>query len=293
MTKIADAAGEVTEENKQQLNTLIDDIKKYQRAKAMTTSNDPMSQITSANVPSSTSNPKFIVGVRQEELRNIEKIYETRYQKRRKLMDDIHDLLIFMAKLETSEIQYKEIVEILHKAIELLAAIKENWNDLVIFFTTISEEIEVATSSILTPFIEHASEIKLSYTFANDRAFLLDSIEKQGNDVQHEARLIFLVSRTYVDVSTKFLMKRLSGLSRSTLISDDNKRLQMLNDLKREENQVEKEVRELVSSRRRVFQGQVSKQRMQLQAMAEQLGDGDEDDHEAIIEGKKLLAKVI
>ncbi len=59
-----------------------------------------------------------------------------------------------MARLDIDEIQFKDILEVLHKAIELLAEIKTNWNDLTIFFRNIAQDIDVTVTSMLTSVVE-------------------------------------------------------------------------------------------------------------------------------------------
>ncbi len=55
-------------------------------------------------------------------------------------------MIIWMARLDIDEIQFKDILKVLHKAIELLAEIKTNWNDLTIFFRNIAQDIDMTVT---------------------------------------------------------------------------------------------------------------------------------------------------
>jgi hypothetical protein len=274
------------------LTSLFGDVQKYQVAQETVTADNPMSMINPSNSRATNDNPKFIVQTRQRELRNIQQLHEIRNAEVRKLSDDITDLVLRMTRLGIDEIHFKDIIEVLHQAVRLLSVIKKNWSELVIFFNNIATGIEVSITNVLQPFLDYAEEAPTAHKNAIDRRILIQSIETLGKNVVDESRLIFLISRTYVDVSTKYLLKKLAGLSK-LMLTNEKERGTMLEQLKNEEEATEKEVRELISQRRRVFQEHASKREKQLENLHQQIDDGDEDDGNMIDEANELLNNVV
>ncbi|CAF0994390.1 unnamed protein product [Didymodactylos carnosus] len=271
---------DVKNENKQQFIVLRSDVEKFLAQQASTTNNNPVSNFNAPQERATDKNPKFIVAVRQQELRYLEKTYEDRYNAFRKLNDEVSDMIGRMVRLDSDEIQFKDILEVLHTAVKLLAEIKTNWNHLTIFFKTIAQEIALSVDSILAPVLDHAEGAISPIKEERDRKFLLAAIDRLGKQAVDESHLIFLLSRTYVDISSKYLMEKLADLSRLMFMKTKEEREVELNILKNEESKMEETVRELVAQRRRIFQEHLDKQQRELEKLNQQSADSDEDNQQ-------------
>jgi hypothetical protein len=288
MKKTVEQGKKIKEDTKQRLNTLMDDIKQFDAPQNSATTNDlSVPQQTSSNVPSAISNARYKIEVTQKELRAVEQTYEQRRSESRKLLNDMNDLFIDMAKLHMTEIRYDTILKLLHKAVDLLIKIKTNWSKLVFFFRTISDGIELSVSRIITPFFNDAAVVTKWMTTADDRKSLLEMIDTQGKDVQELSYHIFILSRTYVDISRKYLMPKLADITKLTLITDETRRQETLKELENEQKEMEKQVKEIINSRNRLFEGKVSKQRNQLDDLDKKLEDQNQDDQQASVKDKK------
>lgn len=276
--KSVEKGDETKEESKEEFNSLLNDVEDFQNQQSSTGNDNFASNVKAPKERATNENPKFIVAVRQQELSNYQKIYEDRYNNFRKLNDEISEMIMRMARLDFQEIQFKDILEVLHKAVTLLAEIKTNWNQLTDFFKTIAFEIEVSVNSMLAPFVEHAEETTSEQQSKLDRMYLRPAIDELGQKAADESQVIFLLARTYVDVSRKYLMTKLAGLSALMFITNKDERIAELNKLNNEKKETETEIRALIDQRRRVFKDHLDKQQKKLKKLKNIYADLDEKD---------------
>jgi hypothetical protein len=80
-----------------------------------------------------------------------------------------------------------------------------------------------------------------------DRKLIFDLLSGDSANLYHESYLLFVLSRTYYDVSSKYLMPRLSGLSLMLVSSNNDERQALLTKLKYDTDEVQNKVKELIN----------------------------------------------
>ncbi|CAF1553528.1 unnamed protein product, partial [Adineta ricciae] len=126
----------------------------------------------------------------------------------------------------------------------------------------------------LGPFITQANQAGTESLTLDERLFYVDLLKAQAIEIDSQTQMLYLMSRTYVDMSTNYVMTRLAGLSKMLAARDDNERNQFLAQLKQETQRTQAAVTGLVT---------------ELENFLAKLGGPNADDQAAIEAGQKLL----
>jgi hypothetical protein len=158
----------------------------------------------------------------------------------------------------------------------------------VVFFTEISSEVEHMARRPLKNFLLGVSVASSAKTVQRMQLTLLLKGNKFG--LHHQAYKLFLISRTYYDVSSRYLMGRLADLSNLLVFRNDTERTAKLRQLEIETNSTIDQVTKLVQERNKVFEVEWVKKKAELTTMITQLGGENSNNQLAIDEGSRLIA---
>jgi hypothetical protein len=271
---------------KGQLETLANEVKPFMAAEQLSnTNNAPISTSTEGD---SSKNELFKAQLTQVRLSETEKRLDEHYAGHIAALEQMRLITEKLSTLNLKVIDLKEVVEMLRKALRLLGQLRQHWHKLVAFFTGLSAKVEAGFGEALKPFLDTTQvNIDLEATEI-DRILILELLNDHSMGLYHESYTLYIMSRTYFDVSSKYLMPRIAGLSLMLTADNDDERHRLLSQLQRDTQQVQATVSELVNKRKRMYQKVISEKRAQINELIDAQGaDGDELD--IIKQGKVLI----
>ena len=280
----------VTKDLENHFDQLAEDAKPLAAAEVMNGANVPPAPAdSSATMGDSSQNEKFAAQLALNRVQSAESRYDKIFDQLKQNQEELAKLMGKIASLDMQRVNYKEILELLREALLLLARIREQWGQLVLFFAEIATRAEITLSGTLGPFITQASQAGTEGLSADERLFYVDLLKAQAGEIDSQTQMLYLMARTYVDMSTKYIMTRLAGLSRMLVARDDDERNRLLMQLTQESQSTQQAVIDLVTQRKHSYQTDIRKRREELDNFITKLGGPDADDQAAIAAGRKLL----
>jgi hypothetical protein len=193
-----------------------------------------------------------------------------------KFHEEMKELVGKMAMLNLKEINFKEILELLRQGIQILAKIRQQWGKLVQFFSLVAVRAEVALNQTLVPFVEYAKQAEQMIGEGGldqkDREFFLNLLQEQAQDINKVAYFLYTLSSTYFDVSTRFLMDRLAGLSQMLATDNEDQRQKLLIDLRNQANEAQDAIKVMSQQRREEYTRLVDARKRELDSVVKSLG---------------------
>ena len=283
----------VSDRLKNQIDSLMKSVKPLVAAGALSESSGVPSSSSSGSVPSDSSgNERFVAQMASERLRDAEKRYDAIFGQLKQQQEEMSKLMVKIASLDMARINYREILELLREALHLLSQVREQWSQLVLFFSEIAARAEIALSGTLGPFIEQATQAGSATLSREERLFYVDLLTTQAVEIHKQSYSLFIMSRTYVDMSGEFIMKRLAGLSKMLTARSDSERKQLLMELNNETEGIQSKVVALVQERKATYTASIAKRQKELTTFVAALGGPQADNQKAIDEGKELLGLI-
>uniref|UniRef100_A0A8C2ATD7 Uncharacterized protein n=1 Tax=Cyprinus carpio TaxID=7962 RepID=A0A8C2ATD7_CYPCA len=125
---------------------------------------------------------------------------------------ELTEILVTMRNCELKEIDFKTTIEMLIKGMDAMGRVKEQWEKMVHFFQMVSNIVKTSLSKTLTNFVSTSEKIQaLSY---DGKLFSKDLLYFQAFQISNITCLVHMISATYTDVSSKYLMDRVSSLGK-------------------------------------------------------------------------------
>ncbi|CAF1021089.1 unnamed protein product [Rotaria sordida] len=271
---------------KNQLEVLADEVKPFIAAEQLSSNNNvPISIPTKDD---SSKNELLKAQLAQIRLSETEKRLDQQYATYAAAMEQMRVLTAKLANLDLTVIHFKQILEMLREALRLLGLLRQHWHKLVEFFTNFSAQVTTGFDETLKTFLDTTRiNIDLEKTEI-DRILILELLNGNSINLYHESYTLFMMARTYFDVSKQHLMPRLAGLSLMLTAENDNERQRLLSELERNTLDVQANVTQLVNERKTIYKKIISEKRA---AFNEQINNQDANGNELAIiqEGKMLL----
>ena len=167
--------------------------------------------------------------------------------------DKMTQLIIRIASLNMTQIDYNEIIPIMVEAVNLLSQVKSRWDELVRFFDKLSNRAKITLDGSLRNFANWMKEAQLMGP--NDltpyiRSYYLDYLKEDALAIHSEAHLTYITARSYFDISNEFLMPQLAGLARLLTAKTPEERIELNTQLQIETEKVQLSVRSLTQQRK-------------------------------------------
>ncbi|XP_030641532.1 uncharacterized protein LOC115821880 [Chanos chanos] len=158
------------------------------------------------------ANAHFRIEQTRAQLDKTREMYEKCVENMEKNQKELTDILVTMRNCEIKEIDFNTIIEMLVKGMDAMGKVKEQWEKMVHFFQMVSNIVKVSLSKTLHNFVTTSEKTqKLSY---NGKLFSKDMLYNQAFQASNIASLVHMISETYTEVSTKYLMDRVSSLGK-------------------------------------------------------------------------------
>ncbi|KAI9559369.1 hypothetical protein GHT06_016158 [Daphnia sinensis] len=141
-------------------------------------------------------------------------------------------LLTEQQNLKLDEIRYDEIIKALEKGIEKLGILKKHWTQLVMFFQKIANIVESIAAKSIEDFANHIDTTSLKLRNIH-KELVIDQLYARAIKATQASSFVNNMATTYVNVSDKFIMPRVSSLSK-LIVTDpktaEDERLQLLSE---------------------------------------------------------------
>ncbi|KAK2903271.1 hypothetical protein Q8A67_007984 [Cirrhinus molitorella] len=159
-----------------------------------------------------TENARFAIEQSRAQLNKTKETYDKSFEKLEKNQKELTEILVTMRNCELKEIDFRTTIEMLAKGMDAMGRVKEQWEKMVHFFQMVSNIVKTSLNKTLTNFVSTSEKTQaLSY---NGKLFSKDLLYTQAFQASNIASLVHMISATYTDVSSKYLMDRVSSLGK-------------------------------------------------------------------------------
>ncbi|XP_059423007.1 uncharacterized protein LOC132157724 [Carassius carassius] len=167
-----------------------------------------------------TENARFSIEQNRAQLNKTRESYEKYVENFEKNQKELNEILVTMRNCELKEIDFNTTIQMLVKGMDAMGRVKEQWEKMVHFFQMVSNIVKTSLSKTLTNFVS-TSEKTQALTY-NAKLFSKDLLYTQAFQASNIASLVHMISATYTDVSSKYLMDRVSSLGKLMAMDTSN-----------------------------------------------------------------------
>ncbi|XP_036374241.1 uncharacterized protein LOC118770587 [Megalops cyprinoides] len=161
-----------------------------------------------------TDNARFKIEQSRAQLEKVRDLYDKTVENVERTEKELTEILVTMRNCEVKEIDFKTTIKILAQGLEAMGRVKEQWQKLVRFFQMVSNIIKTCLTSSLQNFVKTGQKVVDTQMKYSTRMFLKDMIYQQAFYASNISSLVHMISETYTQVSSQYLMDRVSSLSR-------------------------------------------------------------------------------
>lgn len=120
-----------------------------------------------------------------------------------------------MATLDIERLDFKQILEILHRGLAALGDMRVQWGNIVHFFQTITNIIECSLCTSLNNFVDFSRGARKQASGGYSLTHLKrDILYQEVIEISELTGFVSLVAESYSEVSAQHIMPKLSGLHR-------------------------------------------------------------------------------
>ncbi|KAI5087513.1 hypothetical protein C0J45_22912, partial [Silurus meridionalis] len=157
-------------------------------------------------------NARFRIEQNRAQLDKTREIYEKSVETMEKNQKELTDILVTMRTCKIKEIDFNTTIKMLVKGMDAMGRVKEQWEKMVRFFQMVSNIVKTTLTRTLKDFVTTSEKTQtLSYSA---KLFSKDMIYNQAFQATNISSLVNMISTTYTEVSTKYLMDRVSSLGK-------------------------------------------------------------------------------
>lgn len=188
------------------------------------------------------------------------KLAEDQYQKTfAELMahhDTMMQVIVQLASLDMTKIDFEQLIPILQQAIKYLSEIRVHWGKLIEFFDNLRIRVQIVQKNSFTKFVEwmrSTQEMQKDSLTQEIRTFYLDMLKEDVVGIYRESHLLYIMSKTYYDVSSEYMMSQLAGLAKMIAASSDEERNALKSQLMQDTQMVQNEISRLALQRKHEY----------------------------------------
>jgi hypothetical protein len=145
---------------------------------------------------------------------------------------------------------------------------------------------------MLPQLIEHFKEAGASDLRPNERSWYFDPLKKATKGIKLQSYMLFIMSRTYTDMSNKFLLPRLAGLAKLLSAKNDTMRDTMRKELDKASKKAQAEVHAFINKRHKAYLQAIRQQELENTKLVTKMGGSSKENQVAIAEGKKRRQEI-
>lgn len=237
------------------LKNIIDRLQPFATAAQMAPQNEaPLDQSAFQKSPADNSQNEVIKAkIAETRLSNLEKNFNQIHIDHMAALERTAKITAKLATIKMEEIQFEDIIQILNEAFMYLSELRTQWHKLVAFFASLSKTMRAGFYEDMQRFLDPAREAGAKKQSKADRQLLLDLLIDEKAGLNKRAKLLYIMSRLYFEVSQKHLMPRLAHLSKMLTAKDDATRNSLLKQLESNTIAIQAQVKELMLKRQKQY----------------------------------------
>ncbi|XP_072371533.1 uncharacterized protein [Scyliorhinus torazame] len=151
--------------------------------------------------------------------------YERSFQSMKETNKELDEILIMMRKCQVTKVDFDTKLKMLAQGLDALARVREQWTKMIHFFQMISNLIHICLTKSLKKFTADSEEFQGIKGY-NQQKLIKDLIYSQAFQATNISHLINMISTTYVEISSKYLMERVTSLGRLITLDPEDTEFQ-------------------------------------------------------------------
>uniref|UniRef100_A0A8C4X6K0 Uncharacterized protein n=1 Tax=Erpetoichthys calabaricus TaxID=27687 RepID=A0A8C4X6K0_ERPCA len=222
-------------------------------------------------------NARFKIEQSQAHLKQTQNMYEKNMENLKKSNQELADILVTMHSCEVKEIDFNTAVKMLVKGLDAMGRVKEQWENMIKFFQMISNLIKASLNKPLKQFVDAADSVSKIEGYSSE-SFVKDMIYTYTFQSSNIASLVHMIAGTYTEVSSLYLMDRVSSLGKLMALDPKNsqfewERAKLASDCESAQEGIENLVRKNKNDYERLLNARVEKIENGLQALLPPISD--------------------
>ncbi|XP_051868629.1 uncharacterized protein LOC127568664 isoform X2 [Pristis pectinata] len=191
------------------------------------------------------------------QLESTRREYQRSFEGLKQSNRELEEIVRRMAQCQVTEVDFGTTLKMLAQGMEALGRVREQWTKMIRFFEMVSNLIHICLSKSLQMFADQSEDAQQLQNYSQQQ-LVRDLIYTQAFQASNISCLVHMISKTYVDISTNFLMERVTRLGRLiTLDPEDPRFLSERQLLQQDCEDARAMIMERVVSSRQEFEGQV------------------------------------
>uniref|UniRef100_A0A3P9IYV0 Uncharacterized protein n=1 Tax=Oryzias latipes TaxID=8090 RepID=A0A3P9IYV0_ORYLA len=164
-------------------------------------------------------NARFRIEQSREQLKQCREEYNKALERMEGNKKELTDILVDMQNCKIQEINFDTTIKMLVKGMDAMGRVKEQWEKMVRFFQMVANIVKTSLAKTMIQFADKVEDVQtLSY---NSKLFTKDLLYNQAFQASNIASLVHMISGAYCEVSNKYLMDRVSSLSKLMTMDKD------------------------------------------------------------------------
>uniref|UniRef100_A0A3P9KD69 Uncharacterized protein n=1 Tax=Oryzias latipes TaxID=8090 RepID=A0A3P9KD69_ORYLA len=164
-------------------------------------------------------NARLRIEQSREQLKQCREEYNKAVERMEGNQKELTDILVDMQNCKIQEINFDTTIKMLVKGMDAMGRVKEQWEKMVRFFQMVANIVKTSLAKTMIHFADKVEDVQtLSY---NSKLFTKDLLYNQAFQASNIASLVHMISGAYCEVSNKYLMDRVSSLSKLMSMDKD------------------------------------------------------------------------
>ncbi|CAF3627324.1 unnamed protein product [Adineta steineri] len=205
-------------------------------------------------------------------LQEAEKQYDQWYSLMLEKQNKLAGIIIQMSQLQMSQTDYKTTIDILVRSVKEIGDIQTQWGRMTRFFSILAMRAEATRETILHEFVDTIKHVTLSDGVLDDadREFFVLQMRDAADEIEQAAHLLYIMSKTYYDVSNQYMMGQVAGISRLAVIQTDSERQTYMAQLAQDTLSTSAKVSRMVLERKQNYEQRNQARQYQLKQFIQQ-----------------------
>jgi predicted transcriptional regulator len=159
-------------------------------------------------------------------LREAEAKYDEWYSRMIEKQNKLTAIIVQMSQLQMNQFDHKTTINILVSATKEIAEIEKQWSKMTRFFSILAMRAEATRETVLYEFIDTIKNVTLINGVLDDadREFFVLQMLDTADEIEQGAHLLYIMAKTYYDVSSQYMLSQISGISALAVIQTDDER---------------------------------------------------------------------
>ncbi|UJR06841.1 hypothetical protein I4U23_011129 [Adineta vaga] len=208
-----------------------------------------------------------------ERLKQAQAIYDKWYTQMLEKQDKLTATIIQLSQLNMTNIDHQTIINILTSASQEIIHIQTQWDKMIRFFAKLSLQAEQTQGTILFEFIGVIEETEMASGVLDDadREFYVTLLLGTADEIDRGAHLLYIMSKTYYDISHQYIMTQIAGISQFLLPQTDTERENRMKQIAQETLSTSAKVSRMALERRQQYDQRNEERRIAYEQFIQQV----------------------